>query len=375
MLGDTFESVDEINSIVNPITTYSKLESPTYQYAGEIFEYLDKCITRSKLFYLPVILLFVCLSASLWAHEVRPAFLQIKQIDSITYRILWKIPARGSAIPRIVPVFPRKMDIILVGQPLIANASARFTYTGILHGDIHGTEIGIDGLSRTMIDALVNIELISGEMYSILLKPDKPIGVVPRKSGLRQVAASYLTMGIEHILGGIDHLLFVLALLLITKGWRNLIKAITAFTVAHSITLSLAALGILGLPSAPVEAVIALSIVFLAVELVHFYRGRQSMTVKYPWIVAFAFGLLHGFGFAGALAEIGLPQTAIPAALFFFNVGVEAGQLMFVAVILGLIWVISKLRFDWPRWSRLVLPYGIGSVASFWLIERVVGFF
>jgi hydrogenase/urease accessory protein HupE len=330
---------------------------------------------RSKLFYLPVILLFISLSSNLSAHEVRPAFLQVKQIDSITYHILWKIPARGKAVPRITPVFPRNMDIIQEEQPLIANASARFTYTGILHGDIHGQEIRIEGLSRTMIDALVNIELLSGEMYSILLRPDKPMGVVPRKSGWRQVAASYLTMGIEHILGGIDHLLFVLALLLITKGVRNLVKAITAFTVAHSITLSLAALGVLGLPSAPVEAFIALSIVFLAVELIHFYHGKNGLTVRYPWIVAFVFGLLHGFGFAGALAEIGLPQTAIPAALFFFNVGVETGQLMFVIVFLGLTWVISKLQIDWPRWARLVLPYGIGTIASFWLIERVVSFF
>ncbi len=182
-------------------------------------------------------------------------------------------------------------------------------------------------------------------------------------------------MGIDHILGGIDHLLFVLALLLITKGTRNLIKAITAFTVAHSITLSLAALGVVGLPSAPVEAVIALSIVFLAVELIHYYRGKKSLTAQYPWIVAFAFGLLHGFGFAGALAEIGLPQTAIPAALFFFNVGVEVGQLMFVIVILGILWMINKLSVKWPQWVRFVPPYAIGAVASFWLIERVVGFF
>ena len=343
--------------------------------AGNYSNPLKECITRSKVLYISVTLLFILLSINIFAHEVRPAFLRIKQIDSITYDILWKIPARGTAVPRISPVFPGDMDIVQEGQPLIANASAKYYYTGIMHGGIHGAEIGVDGLSRTMIDVLVSIELLHGEMYSLLLRPDKPSDIVPRKSGLSQVASGYFTMGLEHILLGIDHLLFILALLLITKGVGNLIKAITAFTVAHSITLSLAALGVLGLPSAPVEAVIALSIVFLAVELVHYYRGKKGLSAQYPWVVAFVFGLLHGFGFAGALTEIGLPQTAVPAALLFFNVGVEAGQLMFVLVILSSLWSIDKLRINWPRWARLMAPYAIGSIASFWLIERVAAFF
>lgn len=341
----------------------------------EICGHMHKSVARIKVSYIFVTLCFTIFSSNVNAHEIRPAFLQIKQVDSITYRIIWKIPARGKAVPQITPAFPRGMDVIQVGQPHIANASARYTYQGVLPGDLHGRIIGIDGLSRTMIDALVNIELLNGEMFSILLRPDKPSDIIPRKSGLWQVAMSYLTMGIEHILGGFDHLLFVLALLLITRGPRNLIKAITAFTVAHSITLSLAALGVVGLPSAPVEAVIALSIVFLAVELVNFYRGKKGLTIQYPWVIAFVFGLLHGFGFAGALTEIGLPQTAIPAALFFFNVGVEVGQLLFVSVILVIMWGLNKLRIDWPRWVRMAPPYAIGIVASFWLIERVVGNF
>ena len=173
---------------------------------------------------------------------------------------------------------------------------------------------------------------------------------------------------------GIDHLLFVLALLLITVGFKKLIKTITAFTVAHSITLSLATLGVMGLPSAPVEAVIALSIVFLAVELVHYYNGKEGLTVRHPWVVAFIFGLLHGFGFAGALSDVGLPQTDIPVALLFFNVGVELGQIAFVLVVSAIIWILTKTKFTWPVRLKKVPAYAIGSMASFWLIERVLNF-
>ncbi len=180
---------------------------------------------------------------------------------------------------------------------------------------------------------------------------------------------TYLLLGIEHILLGIDHLLFVLALLLITPGFSKLIKTITAFTIAHSITLSLSALGFVGLPGPPVEAVIALSIVFLAYEIIKYYRGEESLAIKYPWVVAFAFGLLHGFGFAGALTSIGLPQTTIPAALLFFNVGVEIGQILFILVVITVIWLLKKSKINFPNWVKLIPVYGIGYIASMWLIE------
>ena len=174
---------------------------------------------------------------------------------------------------------------------------------------------------------------------------------------------------------GIDHLLFVLALLFITKGIRKLVKTITAFTVAHSITLSLSALGIVGLPGPPVEAMIALSIVFLGLELLHSKERKESLTLKSPWIVAFTFGLLHGFGFAGALSDIGLPQGEIPTALLLFNIGVELGQLVFVIVAMALLWGFRLFEITWPKKARLIPPYAIGGLASFWLIERVVAFF
>ena len=186
---------------------------------------------------------------------------------------------------------------------------------------------------------------------------------------------TYSKLGFEHILLGIDHLLFVLALILITKGKWKIIKTVTAFTIAHSITLSLAALGYVEFPSAPVEAVIALSIVFLAIEIIKVSKGKQTLTSKKPWLVAFTFGLLHGFGFAGALSKIGLPQLDIPIALAFFNVGVELGQLAFVLVVIAIMWLLRKTKFNWPSWAKKIPPYAIGSMASFWLVERVYAFF
>jgi hypothetical protein len=188
------------------------------------------------------------------------------------------------------------------------------------------------------------------------------------------VAWLYLKLGIEHILLGLDHLLFVLALLLITRGTWLLIKTVTAFTVAHSITLALATLGYVHVPSAPVEALIALSIVFVAVEIVRLWQGREGLTERAPWVVAFTFGLLHGLGFAGALSEVGLPAGHIPVALLFFNLGVEIGQLLFIAVILCLFTLIRRVRISWPRWADLAVPYAIGSIAMFWVIERVAAF-
>lgn len=186
-----------------------------------------------------------------------------------------------------------------------------------------------------------------------------------------KAAKRYLTLGIEHILEGFDHLLFILGLLLIVKGTWRLVKTITAFTIAHSITLGLATLGVVNVPSAPVEATIALSIVFLAVEIVYASRGKFHLTHKKPWLIAFGFGLLHGLGFAGALSEIGLPQGEIPVALLFFNIGVEVGQLIFVASILACGWCLNQFSKRYPYWVRMIPSYGIGTIACFWLFERV----
>jgi hypothetical protein len=203
-----------------------------------------------------------------------------------------------------------------------------------------------------------------------------PMAELQAGSGsLVSAAKRYTGLGIEHILLGIDHLLFVLALLLIVQGPWMLVKTITAFTVAHSITLGLATLGFVNASPRPVEAAIALSIVFLCVEIVHAHRGRMGVTCRYPWVVAFAFGLLHGLGFAGALSEIGLPPSEIPLVLLFFNIGVEIGQLMFVASVLVLAWVINRVRIDGEMWTRVVPAYVIGTLATFWFLQRLAVIF
>jgi hydrogenase/urease accessory protein HupE len=229
-------------------------------------------------------------------------------------------------------------------------------------------------LEATLTDALVRVTFLDGSTWVQRLTPRQPASLIPARPSAWSVAGTYLALGVEHILTGIDHLLFVLALLLLTKGPWRLVKTVTAFTVAHSVTLALATLGIVHVPSRPVEAVIALSIVFVAAEIVQARRGRAGLAARMPWIVAFIFGLLHGFGFAGTLSAIGLPEGQIPMALLFFNLGVEVGQLLFVAAVLALVAGARRIPMAWPRWAGLVPPYAIGSLAMFWVIQRVAAF-
>ena len=240
---------------------------------------------------------------------------------------------------------------------------------------IYKKQIRIDGLENTMTDVLVGVVHQDGVTQMVRLTPSETGFEVAAKTSNLDVIKVYTALGIEHILLGVDHLLFVFALLLIVRGWRRLIGTITAFTLAHSITLAAATMGYVHVPQAPVEAVIALSILFLAVEIVHGKQGKKGAAARWPWMVAFVFGLLHGFGFAGALAEVGLPQQAIPLALVFFNVGVELGQLLFVATVLSLGYLLHKLKL--PKlldWSETIAIYSIGGLSSFWLFERVSGF-
>jgi hydrogenase/urease accessory protein HupE len=234
-----------------------------------------------------------------------------------------------------------------------------------------GQEVRIDGLASTMTDALVRIEFIDGGEWVERLTPGTPRATIPARQGGWAVATTYLKLGVEHIMLGVDHLLFVLALILIAPNTRQLVMAITAFTVAHSITLAAATLGFVNVPPPPVEAAIALSIAFVASEIIRAREGKVGIAARAPWVVAFAFGLLHGFGFAGALSEVGLPAGHIPVALLFFNVGIEIGQLLFVAVVLGLAAFFRLARRPLPRWAALAPPYLIGSLAMFWVIQRV----
>ena len=322
-----------------------------------------------------VAFLFILLSyPSLHAHEIRPGFLQIEQVNDTTYNVYWKIPRLGEAMPKIYVNFPEGFLVKELNQPNAIPGFVLFAYQISSQKPLNGQIIGIDGLNKTLIDVLVNVNFLNGEQLSFMLQPDKTSMIIPEEETLLNTVKTYLVLGTEHILLGIDHLLFVLALLLITPGFKKLIKTITAFTIAHSITLSLSALGFVGLPGPPVEAVIALSIVFLAYEIIKYYRGEDSLAIKYPWIVAFVFGLLHGFGFAGALTSIGLPQTTIPAALLFFNIGVELGQILFILVAITVIWLLKKSKLKFPSWVKLIPVYSIGSLACFWMIERIIKF-
>lgn len=316
---------------------------------------------------------FFLISLSGRSHEIRPAYLQIVEISPQEYEIYWKVPRMGDAVPRIQPVFPEGFVLETLKDPKQTPDAAIYTYLLSSETSLQGKELFINGLNKTLIDVLVSVSFLNGEKTTLMLQADRDRGVIPGETSALQVIKTYSVLGIEHILLGIDHLLFVLALIMITKGKWRILKTITAFTLAHSITLSLAALGLVNFPGPPVEAVIALSIVFLASEIMKNLEGKETMTSKKPWIVAFTFGLLHGFGFAGALADIGLPQTEIPLALAFFNIGVELGQIIFVIFMLLVIYIIN-LKKDWPPVLRKVPAYAIGSLAAFWMIERIAGF-
>lgn len=331
----------------------------------------------NRLFYIVVLtlLLVTSFAVSADAHRLQPAYLEINEQSAGKFSILWKRPFVGGRPMNIYPQLPSNFRNLTepVVQLLSTGAVERWMVASGKNGLTNET-IVIDGLSATQTDTLLRIQLIDGSMHTTVLRPGSPSFLIPQKASKSKVAGSYLVLGIEHILGGFDHLLFVLGLLLIVRSTMLLIKTITSFTLAHSVTLAMATLGFVYVPQAPVEAVIALSIIFLASELAKQHRGETGLTTRAPWLVALTFGLLHGFGFAGALTEVGLPQSDIPLALLFFNVGVEVGQLMFVSGVLVVTWMINKMKFRWPVWVEHAPAYAIGSLAAFWFIQRTVSF-
>lgn len=227
---------------------------------------------------------------------------------------------------------------------------------------------------------LIKVFPVDGEYRSYTLSSANPTVTVlgsgaPTAETWIELARTYVNYGIDHILLGADHLLFVLGLIWIVKGGWKLVKTITAFTIGHSLSLAAAAFGLFGIPERPLNATIALSIVFVAVEIVRLQRGETTFTARHPWTVAFVFGLVHGIGFAGALAGLGIELRLLPAALLFFNVGVEIGQLAFVLLVLSLIWAHRRLEAELPRWGDAIPAYAIGSVAMFWFIGRVARIF
>ena len=310
------------------------------------------------------------------AHEVRPALLDIRQSGPGDYDVTWKQPMVGDLAVHLVPH--------LSGGAIDRPPAAEDAQPGFLirtwrvrgGAPLDGQTVSVEGLALSVTDVLLRVTTAKGEEIDSVLRPAAPQQVL-RLTGPQGIAVpGYLRLGVEHILTGFDHLLFVLGLLLLIGPNWQVVKAISAFTVAHSITLALAALGYVRVPSALIEALVALSIVFVACELVPVAGREDTLTRRHPWIIAFAFGLLHGLAFAGALREIGLPPRATPQALFLFNVGVEIGQLMFIAAAIAAmrLYAVAERRLAWrrPAWASAAPAYVIGGLASYWLIERTL---
>jgi hydrogenase/urease accessory protein HupE len=338
-------------------------------------------MNRFRLFFA---VLAVLLAQPALSDELRPGYLEMRQTDPGAYNMLFKIPARGEDLRLAIYVkLPNGTQDATPPRAAFSEGAYVERRTIRRDGGFLGQEVSIEGLSATSTDVLVRIESLAGAIQTERLSPTKTSFIIQAVPGSGEVAATYLRLGVEHILFGFDHLLFVLALVILVRDWRRVALTVTAFTVAHSITLAAATLGLVNVPGPPIEAAIALSIVLVAVEIVNARRGTPSMAARRPWLVAFCFGLLHGFGFAGALAEVGLPHHAIPIALLFFNLGVEIGQLAFVAAVLsagGMFRRALAYRLEaalvQPTVNRLdvIAAYVIGAVAAYWLIERTSAF-
>ena len=309
------------------------------------------------------------------ADIFRPAYLEIRELGGERYDVLFKVPAQGQDLRLSIDVrFPEGTTDVEPRRSQFVDGALVERWRIEREGGLVGATVEIVGRAAGVTDVLARVERLDGTSQVESLPPGRVSFTVEPPLGLAQTAITYLVLGVEHILGGIDHLLFVLALLLIVSGFKRIAITITAFTLAHSLTLGAATLGFMSVPGPPVEAMIALSIVFVASEIVRGLHGKPGLTARAPWVVAFSFGLLHGFGFAGALAEVGLPQKAIPLALLTFNVGVEIGQLMFVAAMLAVGAVLVRLPVRLPKRAVWVPPYAIGIVAMFWVAERVASF-
>ena len=312
-----------------------------------------------------------CLAGPVFAHELRPAYLELREIAANEFSVLWKVPALGDLRLGLYVRLPATCTPKSEPTRSIAEAAYSERWIALCAEGLKGKTVAIEGLRATMTDALTRIEYRDGSIEVVRLTPEAPTFTVRGTQATWEVARGYFQLGVDHILSGVDHLLFVFALILLIQNRWMLVKTITAFTVAHSITLAGAALGYFSLPQPPVEAVIALSIAFVASELAKTRPGAQRFSLAYPWVVAFAFGLLHGFGFAGALKEIGLPQSDVPLALLTFNLGVEAGQLLFVAGVLVVFRGASMLASVPFARARPAAAYAIGTIAMVWLITRL----
>jgi hypothetical protein len=321
------------------------------------------------------LLLLTAFPVAGFADEIRPALLELSERDGGWVDVTWKVPMRGDRALALTPSLPEFFEPAAPpsGRPVGGAYIEYSTYRTGGH-PLTGAKLSVDGLVGLSTDVLVRVKLADGTEHSAVLRGSNLSFTIPEQPTKGEVALSYWQMGTIHILEGYDHLLFLLTLLLIVTGLWPLLKTVTAFTVAHSLTLALATLGVVNIPPAPTEALISLSIVLLAVEAVRKYSGELTISERYPWLIAFTFGLVHGLGFAGALSEIGIPQNEVPLALLMFNVGVETGQVLFVVAVSLLLAGLRKLHGTTALLTARAAPYAIGSIAAFWTIERVISF-
>ena len=337
----------------------------------------------------PFSLLLLCtFTSAAPGHEVRPAYLELRQTAVDSYNVLWKVPARsdGGRLALFVE-FPPECRNLTDPRGILVNNSYTQRWQVSRAGGLSHEVLRVAGLSAAATDVLVRIERLDGTSQVARLTSSSDSFTVEPAARRLDIVRAYLALGVEHILTGFDHLLFILGLLLLVRGPARLFKTVTAFTIAHSVTLSAATLGFVHVPQAPVEAIIALSIVFVSIEVLRARRTPPNtpptLALRYPWLIAFIFGLLHGLGFAGGLSEAGLPQGHIPLALLLFSCGVEIGHFSFIAVMLFIILLgrlalrrcsISTIESRPLALIRLVPPYAIGGVAMFWLIQRIAAF-
>jgi hypothetical protein len=306
------------------------------------------------------------------AHESRPAYLEIKETAPGQYALLFRTPVlAGARLPLALGLPDGVRDLKAPAVQELSDSLVERRWIDAGPAGLAGKRIEIKGLQFTITDALVRVEQLDGTTVQTIARPSHPWVDVAATQSRWEVMGTYIVEGIRHILFGADHLLFVLGLLLIVGNAWMLVKTITAFTVAHSITLAVATFGYAQAPALPLNAAIALSILFLGPEIVRVWRGETSFTIRHPWVVAFAFGLLHGFGFATVLTSAGLPRQDLPLALLSFNIGVELGQLGFVALVLAMERSFRVLEVRWPRWVQALPGYTVGTLGAFWTIQRV----
>ena len=309
------------------------------------------------------------------ADEIRPALLVLTERGADRFELVWKVPMKGDRKLSLTPILPAQLQLATPpsGRPVGGAWVEYSSYRG--NGQpLTGSTITVDGLLGLSTEVLVRVSLADGAEHSAVLRASMSSFTIPAEPSRLEVAGSYWRMGTVHILEGFDHLLFLATLLLIVSGLWPLVKTVTAFTIAHSITLVLATLGLMNIPPAPTEAVISLSILLLAVEALRKGQGELTLAERFPWLIAFTFGLVHGLGFAGALAEIGVPQNEVPLALLMFNVGVETGQVLFVVAVSLLLTLLQKLNAGSGVLIARTAPYAIGGVAAFWTLQRVGSF-